>query len=298
MSKFIHTVPTGVTNSPFGVAGSIIGVATLNIPGATAANFNNAGMIASGIAFAQIPDDAFPQVGAILGAALAAGTGNSAFVTSASLTAGMTLPPVDGTVFNGTEWTRPGGGSAGRVATLTITTAGTGYSTSTGSSTIAKTGEGTLMTMDITSVGASGEVTGVSVGDAGYLFKVGDEVVLRGGANNCVLEVASITYPKIATFNTGRTTASPNALSPSKFTLIFPGLTGERVYLYQPTTEARVYYDDSLSGDFRFSSGSVDIFDGADFSLEVKTVNGDITLATVTVPESDTNVDVDLNSAL
>lgn len=297
MAKFIHTVPTGVANSPLGAAGSIIGIATLSKPGATAADFDNAGMIASGVAFVQVPEAATPQIGAVLGTALAAGTGNTAFATVNDFISGMSLPPADGLMFNGTEWVRLGGGSAGRVATLTITSAGTGYTTGTGASTDRVALGDSLLTVDITSVGASGEVTGVSVNNAGYLFSVGDEVVLKGGANNCILEVASISYPKIATFNTGRTTASPNALSPSKFTLIFPGLTGERVYLYQPTTGARVYYDDSLSGDFRFSSGSIDIFDGADFSLEVKTVSGDATLATVTVPESNSNVDVDLNAA-
>lgn len=308
MSKFIHTVPTGVTNSVFGTAGSIIGVAELiktNGATTTAADFDNAGMIASGVAFAQVPDAAVPQVGAVLGTALAAGTGNAAFDTVNGLESGMTFPPAESLVYNGTVWTRLGGFSGGSVATFTIETAGTGYTTGSGKATfvtleVNADGPRTVsplgLTVNITAVNGTGGITAAAVTAGGHLFHVGDQVSVTDGANNAILQVATITYPQIGTFNTARPTANPNRLSPSYFPTHPPGLTGQNIHLKQPTTGARVFYDDTLSGNFRFSSGTTDIFDGSDFTLQVKT--GDLLLGTLTMPAaSNSNANVNFNAA-
>lgn len=300
MPKFIHTVPLGDTNSVYGMPGSIIGVATLSKEGATSDYFDHDTLANSGIAFVQVPEDSDPQVGAVLASSLSVGTANSEIASVSDFVSGMSFPPMEGLINNGTEWVAPGGNTIGRVLSLTIKTPGNGYSTSTNIETFLNIEEDEKnsfgLTVDITSVGSSGEVTQIQVNSKGYLFSVGDEVILRGGAGNCILEVASIEYPKIATFNTARPTSNPNTLSPSYFQSLFPMVTGESVYLYQPTTESRVFYDESLSGDFRFSSGSADIFDGTDFTLEIRTIRNNFLLTTVTVPLSDANQSIDLNS--
>lgn len=305
MPKFIHTVPAGVSNSPFGAPGSIIGVATLSKLGATAASFNNAGMIASGIAFAQIPETAYPKIGAVLATALAAGTGNAAFDTVNALESGMSLPPAEGLVYNGSVWTTVGGFSGGAVATFTIDTAGTGYTTGSGKETVIIPSVDDIvippqkgLTVNITAVNGTGGITAASVTAGGNLFRVGDKVTVTDGANNAILEVATLSYPQIGTFNTARPTANPNRLSPSYFPNHPPGHTGQNIYLKQPTTGARIYHDTTLSGDFRFSSGTVDIFDGSDFTLQVRSVIGDILFGTLTMPAAaNTNANVNFNAA-
>lgn len=308
MSKFIHTVPTGVTNSPFGTAGSIIGVAELtnsNGVATTAADFDNTAMTASGIAFAQVPDVAVPQVGAILGTALAAGTGNTPFATVNDLESGMTFPPAESLVYNGTVWTAVGGFSGGAVATFTIETAGTGYTTGAGKATFVTLEVDASvrittplgLTVNVTAVNGSGGITAAAVTAGGHLFRVGDQVSVTDGANNAILEVATITYPQLGVFSTSRPTANPNRLAPSNFTTSPPGVLGSSIYLKQPTTGAQVFYDDTLSGSFRFSSGTVDIFDGSDFTLQIRGVANDTIFSTLTIPSGASNVAVPFNAA-
>ena len=298
MAKFIHTVPIGVTNSPLGAPGSIIGVSTLSkgdgTP-ATVADFSNAAMIANGIAFAQIPDILNPQVGAVLGTPFAAGVRTAPFTAVQDVENGMLFPPIAGAIYDGTRWTNPlrADRSLGQVETVSIDVAGTAYTTGTGLSTTFTAafsgGKGSGLTVDITSVGSNGEITGVSINNAGYNYEVGDKIYVTTNQGNGILEITSLVKPTLGTINTGRV---GDEMSPSYFTDLPDGYTAEDLYLVAPATGAVMRYDASLTAPYTHDAFG-DVFDGSDFRVEIYSNGNPERLAVFTCPEQEPNVDVD-----
>ena len=76
----------------------------------------------------------------------------------------------------------------GPAATLTITTAGTGYSNGTGVATTG--GSGTGLTVNTTQIG--GGLSSVAINAAGTGYKVGDIVTVTGGGGDATLTIASV----------------------------------------------------------------------------------------------------------
>ena len=77
--------------------------------------------------------------------------------------------------------------SSGIPTAITITNAGTGYTTATGLTT---TGTGTGLTVDITAVG--GLVTVADINDAGTGYKVNDTAIIDGGNDDAEITIDSI----------------------------------------------------------------------------------------------------------
>lgn len=305
-TKFLHTVPTGTVRGPFGLAGTVTGIATYS-QDLNPDDLDNGIFVTENVALVKAPIETDLKIGSILASSFAAGRNNTPFDTLADVLSGLTESPAEGLFYNGVEWVKEYGGSAGRVQTLSIEDAGSGYSVSTGVTTfissttpedlIPTRDEATGLTVDIDSVGANGEITSVSVNDPGYLYLTGQEIVVKAGVNRAILKVTGRVKPVIATFNCARTTSNPNRLAPSFFESDLPGVTGQNVYLYQPTTKASLYYDDTLSGDFRYTSGTSDVFNGSDFTLEIRGVGPlNFHYATVTIPLNDTNQVVSLQA--
>lgn len=296
-SKFLHTVPTGAVNHVGGTPGSIFGIAETT-ENRTTASLDNATFTAADIAIVKIPSDATVRIGAILGTALAAGTGNADIPTQTALDTGLVNPPTttwDNVVFdggaqnrlynNGTTWLLTNGLSAGRVATVTITTAGSGYSTGTAQTTVLnQEGHGTGLTVDITSVNGSGGITGVSINNAGYGYRANttdlpQTVNVELGSGTAVLTIATVVLPVIGSLSIGR---SGNVMNNSNFVQVPVGRNALGLYLKQPTTGVIMRYNPNLASPFTYNSPT-DTFNGSDFTLQVFTKD-DEQIGTLTVP--------------
>jgi hypothetical protein len=80
--------------------------------------------------------------------------------------------------------------SSGIPTLISITNAGTGYSTSTGNTTTASVGTGTGLTLDITDTG--GLVTVADIDTAGTGYKVNDVSIIDGGNNDAEITIDEI----------------------------------------------------------------------------------------------------------
>tara|TARA_R110000824_G_scaffold46455_3_gene133468 strand:+ start:1 stop:1497 length:1497 start_codon:yes stop_codon:yes gene_type:complete len=78
----------------------------------------------------------------------------------------------------------------GPAATLTITTAGTGYSNGTGVATTG--GSGTGLTVNVTVISAPDPLAAAAINAAGTGYKVGDIVTVTGGGGDAKLTIASV----------------------------------------------------------------------------------------------------------
>lgn len=310
MAIQIHTVPAGSGGNGYPVAGSILAVAIY--PAGQV--FNNQAFVDANIAAIELPadvvvGDAFAElIGGKIATPQAAGAyGDTTFADAAAFNADLTPLPdkfklmkavTDFYYFDigGGVYGNPDGESNGSPLSLTITTPGLGYTIGAGKATSAITGNGQFMTVEITSVGGNGEITGVAVDETGVLFEVGDTLSVIGGDGAAVLEVASLEVQVIGTLNTGRgasNQASADDINPSYFTSLPFQFAESDLELYIPSSGQILSYDASLPAPYKFDSLG-DCFVGADYRVQVRPAGSTDVIAEVICPgPQDVNSDID-----
>lgn len=193
----IQTVPAGST-----LVGMRAGSISAVLEYKDGTSLDNAVFVDANIATIEMPSDTpgidlGQLVGSYLTTPLTAGVKPaSTFTDYAAFNAARTAVPapalgyVRGLYNNGTNWIWRNI-IAKKVLTLTITTPGTGYVAATGLGVLSTNGDGEGLTIDVTTVGSSGDVTAVALGNAGIGYQVGDTITLAGGNNDCVITIAS-----------------------------------------------------------------------------------------------------------
>ena len=91
------------------------------------------------------------------------------------------------------------GTTGGQILTLQLDVAGLGYSIATAvdlSTTVRN--DVTKGTVNITSVGGAGEITGLTINAEGVGYNVGDELMISGGTTTAVVTVASVDLTPVA----------------------------------------------------------------------------------------------------
>lgn len=266
--------------------------------------FANSNFATQGIAAVLLPqvfeDEIGFNPGLILGSFItprAAGFADNVFTDTADFLADATLVPEKyrrlGRIFfnNGVNYVTNLGLGGQETFTVTISGPGSGYSTTSETTTRpASTTEedefyGDGLTVEITSVGASGEITGVNVVNGGSGYEVGDVVDVVGG-NGGQLTISSLFSPPIGEFSTGRGGTDqngPNDMNPSNFTTLPLGYTAEELDIVAVSTGQIMPYNASLPAPFTHDSFG-DCFSGGNFDVNVVVSATRDVIGTLTVP--------------